>query len=232
MNSKLTKLIFLYLSIIILAGTIPFIIFKSNQFQTSLDIIRTISILATSIFALLYFDPFGIKKKKMEKHYDNVTKILETFIGQRLILNHEDKSLVGYSQFVIKRDLIFNENISYLSDINDLKLIFELDNFINSQEELIKLKNHLWTPVEISKKLEFLEFRSATQIEKDFSSTHIKLYWNKMEPKKENEDKNFFSILNNKEYTLKEFVSNYKILILACEKWLEDNSFSKKGLNI
>ena len=229
MNSKLKKLIILYLSIVIIGGSIPYFVIEKNPFPVSLDIIRTISILATSLIAIGYFDPFGIKKKKMEKHYENVTKILETFIGQRLILNHEVKTLIGFRQFVLKKEFVNNDNNLYLEDIQDLKIIFELNNFISSQEDLIKLKNHLWTPVEISQKLDFLEFRSVTEIVRDITFPHIKLYWNKIEP---NEEKYMFSVLNDKEYTLRDFITEYKKLILACEKWLGDNSFSKKGLNI
>ena len=129
----------------------------------------------------------------------------------------------------MKKEFVNNDNNLYLEDIQDLKIIFELNNFISSQEDLIKLKNHLWTPVEISQKLDFLEFRSVTEIVRDITFPHIKLYWNKIEP---NEEKYMFSVLNDKEYTLRDFITEYKKLILACEKWLGDNSFSKKGLNI
>lgn len=147
MSTKILKILYIYFLIILIGAFAPFLFVKDYKFQTSLDIIRTLSILATSTFALIYFDPFSLKKKKIENQYENVTKILEAFIGQRIVVKYKLGKNMGFANFFIKREMIFSPNmISYLNEFNNEKIIFQLANLIESQVELIKLKNHLWSP--------------------------------------------------------------------------------------
>lgn len=235
MKNDQKKIILIYCSIISFGVAIPFIFCFKDPLHTSLDIIKTISIVATSFFALIYFDPFGLNKKRKERQYENVIKILEIIIGKRIIINVEDKntkSLKGFYQFFITKkniEKVINEKDNFLNEYLDKDISVDVHNFTEAQKTLIELKNNIWTPKEISNKITLFDVSSlGGGKELSNQDIDIKLQWDGV---KKGED-NFVNFLNNKQVTLRKVIEQYTSIINCCETWLTKHSFSAEELNL
>ena len=225
----------IYLTILIVGTSIPFLFCIANRTSLILDIIKTTSILATSIFALVYFDPFGLNKKRKEKQYENVIKIIESLVGQRIIFNYETsdpKSMYskGFHQFFISSKNIAEKKNSVNAKGNEFlkfPLLFDFNNFIESNKDLTSLKYNIWTPKEIVPYMDFLDCRmTAVSTTKHGSFTEV-YFGNQKKDFKPMSD-----IINNNNLTAIELIDKYDLLLKSCVSWLTANSFSEKELNI
>lgn len=227
-NIKLVLIIYAS-SIIVFGGIIPFYFVNCNKLSVSLDIIKTISILAGSILALSYFDPGGLWKKNKEKQYENVIQILQKCLGDKILfdLNLGNGRMVFFS--FISKDNVKNSNIDApLVDNFKLPLAFDNDNFQMRSEEFLKLRHNLWTPPEIAEILDFFHYTTGQKLTKSFKEVVFITFGYK-------------TIIDRQDYlfyhdeepiTVGDLFVFYRTLIDACEKWLKDNSYSNKSLNI
>lgn len=225
-------ILFIYILALFLGATIPYLFCWNEKLKWSLDIARTISIISASILALLYFDPFGIRKGNLAKQHDNVILILEKTFTQRLLVKIESSkpyAMRMFSQnFMTTKHLEFILKDDFAKEYLDYPVLLNIENFIEQTRELAELKNSLFTPKSISEKMVFLEFSMATKSKKKHDNYSI-VAWGRSE---NNDPEKLYNVINNKELTLKELFINYQKLITECISWLEKNSFSTKQLNI
>lgn len=130
--------------------------------------------------------------------------------------------------FMTTRHLEFIRKDDFAKEYLDYPVLLNLENFSEQTNELIELKNSLFTPKSISEKMFFLEFNIASQTGKMYENFSI-VTWGGVH--NIDQDK-LYDRINDKELTLRLLFQNYRGLINECISWLETNSFSTKQLNI
>lgn len=234
MNKAHKTVIIFYGLIVILGASIPFILNWEEPITWTLEIINTTSILMASGLALVYFDPFEIRKGNLKRQHQNVIKILEATSSQRICAHSKSPDQKKYSEvhsqtFLTKQQLDFALSKKGLpAEHLDCSLLINLQNFTQENEKLVGFKNNLFTPKSISQKMNFLEFGYATQAGKhNYFSIAI---WGGFDSKVDEEK--LCERLDGEATSLRIILQKYQDLIQECITWLEQNSFSTKHLNI
>lgn len=228
---------------VLIVGAIPFTLLTDEydikeKFALSFDMLRTASIIIGAFLALVFFDPMGIRKKTAEKQYENVVKTLDVCVTLPLNALSYRREAENY-QFVgainlyltakeIHRTLAngwgsFEGNERYL----DWPIAFEPDHYFEAFNPLLKLQSSIWTPKPIADAIQLVHYSHLSN--ETANSGIVALWFGK--PKKASESELFYS-LNNQVITLKTFLINYRSIEDACLTWLDENSFSKRDLNI
>ncbi len=227
------RILALYLLTIALGAALPFLLCWEDKLKWSLEIAKTISIISASILALLYFDPFGIRKNNLAKQHENVIQILEKTFTQRILANTESSNPKKISKmfsqhFMTSKHLEFILSDDLAPEYLDYPVLLNLENFIEQTKELVELKNSLFTPRTVSDKMRFLEFSIASRTSEKHESFSIATWGGG-----QNKDRDkLYDQINNEKLTLKELFKNYQGVINECVSWLETNSFSTRRLNI
>ena len=160
---------------------------------------------------------------------------MEEVVGKKIMVEIKDnRSPVennnSYSRFFINEQYLTSLLMGSDSDLNnylEVEVTFDPEDFINAQEELLKLKNNLWTPATIRKSIAPLEFYLLSSLPSTQDVLIIMTWQGKI-----SKEKNLVNLLNNEEITLRQILSIYIQIIASCERWLKEHSFSAEDLNL
>ena len=236
MRNKIKILFITYTALFISLSIFPFIFstffaLHEKDFQRSFDIAKTLAVLTASFLAIIYFDPLGIAKKKTDKQYESVIKVLEFFIGKMITFRVYGASKSDSWPIIISKkeiNIIFNGNY-FLMMNKEEKIYWDVDEFKKFYGEISLLKTNMYLPKGIVDALD--GFKTVYYLDK---------FTNLVENEKKiivvdwygENDMNSPVTLTQWRYSFGEFATVITNVINNCENWLTKKSFSIKDLNI
>ncbi len=236
---KIKSLIVVYSILLVGLSILPFVFssyFTSHEkdFQRSFDIAKTIAILTGSYLAINYFDPHGIRKKRIEKQYENIAEILEILFGRKMnFISQQGEHTIFSYEFINKKTIqqaLYDSTFS-LKNCLDIEMVFEKIGYTNFSENLQAISNSIFTPKIIVTSLNTIiyvngDIKPIKQIEEnmDFVSLSFKPI--------ENRNEEFITYMNYEVISLRTFFKSLEVIINDCKSWLIKNSFSLDELNL